>query len=188
MYWPEGMESKYFFRSIDKNSNTKYSLDSCINTSNNLQREKGQVQRKTASYMGDFLIASVNTKLENAFSDLDLDKDNLICNTKQLVISIKNTQCYCFSQYKLYRGVILTALILKNLVFRQFPPTRHLSPTHNQFANHMTVVDLISKNNESVIREGVQQPTDWWGLNHLPLNINKTNTDKTKQTPEGWWL
>uniref|UniRef100_A0A3B4D4S7 Transmembrane protein 26a n=1 Tax=Pygocentrus nattereri TaxID=42514 RepID=A0A3B4D4S7_PYGNA len=35
-----GMESRYFFRSIDRNSNTRYSFDSCISTSSSLKRQK----------------------------------------------------------------------------------------------------------------------------------------------------
>lgn len=46
MYCPEGMESKYFFRSMERNSNTKYSLDSCINTSSSLKREWGWEKKK----------------------------------------------------------------------------------------------------------------------------------------------
>lgn len=33
---PDGMESRYFFRSIDRNSKTRYNLDSCISTSSRL--------------------------------------------------------------------------------------------------------------------------------------------------------
>lgn len=46
------MESMYFFRSIDKNSNTKYSLFSCINTSSKLQwRKKTRVKFSTLGYI-----------------------------------------------------------------------------------------------------------------------------------------
>ena len=37
MYWPDGIVSMYFFKSMDRNSNTRYNLFSCINTSSKLK-------------------------------------------------------------------------------------------------------------------------------------------------------
>ncbi|KAK3531454.1 hypothetical protein QTP70_020535 [Hemibagrus guttatus] len=42
-----------------------------------------------------------------------------------------------------------------------------------KFADDMTVVGLISKNNESVYREEVQQLTAWCKANNLSLNVEK---------------
>lgn len=39
IYWPLGMESIYFFRSIDRNSKTRYNLFSCIRTSSRLKEK-----------------------------------------------------------------------------------------------------------------------------------------------------
>ncbi|KAI5086598.1 gastrula zinc finger protein XlCGF28.1-like [Silurus meridionalis] len=43
-----------------------------------------------------------------------------------------------------------------------------------KFADDMTVVGLISKNNESAYREEVQRLTAWCGANNLSLNVDKT--------------
>ncbi|KAK3549963.1 hypothetical protein QTP86_016837, partial [Hemibagrus guttatus] len=43
-----------------------------------------------------------------------------------------------------------------------------------RFANDMTVVGLISKNDESAYREEVQQLTAWCKANNLSLNVEKT--------------
>ena len=46
MYWPEGIESRYFFRSMDRNSKMRYSLDSCISTSRSLFGNKTHGKHK----------------------------------------------------------------------------------------------------------------------------------------------
>ncbi|KAI4896674.1 hypothetical protein NFI96_006448 [Prochilodus magdalenae] len=43
-----------------------------------------------------------------------------------------------------------------------------------KFADDMTVVGLISKNDESAYREEVQRLTDWCRTNNLSLNVDKT--------------
>lgn len=46
---PLGMVSIYLFKSIDKNSNTKYNLFSCINTSSKLKQIHNYIQNNNAS-------------------------------------------------------------------------------------------------------------------------------------------
>ncbi|KAI4900982.1 hypothetical protein NFI96_007796 [Prochilodus magdalenae] len=52
--------------------------------------------------------------------------------------------------------------------------TAKYSSNHIKFADDMTVVGLISKNDESVNREEVQRQKDWCRSNNLPLNVDKT--------------
>lgn len=42
------------------------------------------------------------------------------------------------------------------------------------FADDTTVMDFISKNDESPYREEVQSLTNWYRVNNLSLYINKT--------------
>ncbi|KAI4905704.1 hypothetical protein NFI96_003014 [Prochilodus magdalenae] len=48
------------------------------------------------------------------------------------------------------------------------------SSNHIKSADDMTVVDLISRNDESAYREEVQRLPDWCRTNHLSLNVDKT--------------
>ncbi|KAK3531441.1 hypothetical protein QTP70_020527 [Hemibagrus guttatus] len=50
----------------------------------------------------------------------------------------------------------------------------HSSSHIIKFTDDMTVVGLISKNDESVSREEVQQLTSWCKANNLSLNVEKT--------------
>ncbi|KAK3525829.1 hypothetical protein QTP70_010505 [Hemibagrus guttatus] len=43
-----------------------------------------------------------------------------------------------------------------------------------KFADDMTVVGLISKNDESAYREEVRRLTAWCNANNLSLNVDKT--------------
>ncbi|XP_059842917.1 uncharacterized protein LOC132403539 [Hypanus sabinus] len=52
--------------------------------------------------------------------------------------------------------------------------TTHSSNHIIKFADAMTVVGLISKNDVSAYREEVQRLTDWCRANNLSLNVNKT--------------
>ncbi|KAK3508745.1 hypothetical protein QTP70_004223 [Hemibagrus guttatus] len=51
----------------------------------------------------------------------------------------------------------------------------HNSSNHIiKFVDHMTMLGLINKNDESVYREEVQQLTAWCNANNLSLNVDKT--------------
>ncbi|XP_062930019.1 PKc_LIMK_like_unk domain-containing protein isoform X1 [Mobula hypostoma] len=70
------------------------------------------------------------------------------------------------------QGCVLSPLLFTLL-------THGCAATHSsnhtiKFADDMTMVGLISKNDESVYREEVQRLTDWCRANNLSLNVNKT--------------
>ncbi|KAK3531145.1 hypothetical protein QTP70_013245 [Hemibagrus guttatus] len=69
-------------------------------------------------------------------------------------------------------GCVLSPLLFTLL-------THHCAATHSlnhivKFVNEMTVVGLISKNDESAYREEVQRLTAWCRANNLSLNVDKT--------------
>ncbi|KAI5620346.1 gastrula zinc finger protein XlCGF28.1-like [Silurus asotus] len=70
------------------------------------------------------------------------------------------------------QGCVLSPLLFTLL-------THDCAPTHSsnhiiKFADDMTVVGLISKNDESAYREEVQRLPAWCGANNLSLNVDKT--------------
>ncbi|KAK3545725.1 hypothetical protein QTP70_011342 [Hemibagrus guttatus] len=70
------------------------------------------------------------------------------------------------------QGCLLSPLLLTLLTHDC--AAMHSSNHIGKFADDMTVVGLISKNDESVYREEVQRLTAWCKANSLSLNVDKT--------------
>ncbi|KAI5085621.1 gastrula zinc finger protein XlCGF28.1-like, partial [Silurus meridionalis] len=70
------------------------------------------------------------------------------------------------------QGCVLSPLLFTLLT--QDCVATHTSNHIIKFADDMTVVGLISKNDESAYREEVQRLTAWCGANNMSLNVDKT--------------
>lgn len=106
MNWPGGIESKYFLRSMDRNSKMRYNLESCMSTSWRLRENRTQAQlllRASRQPEASHQLPS-HWRLEEAFQDSKLCIPvacllSLACLSLKLWVSAEPDWTYSQSQH-----------------------------------------------------------------------------------------